>query len=195
LFYAHARDIRTGGFGTPIEIDTVEETGGHIRNLDLYVDGAGAAHLLYLKRPHQYGFIRDKYFPGQPMTVHLEYAVVKGDRVVLRKTLAQTPQGPAGLEPSFGRFHIGSAGALYVIVAGTGIEGQQRAFGNYLARVPPDRGKPGFERITLQHAFRNFFTNTPRGGSKPSDVIDIFGIADDGPNLRYARIRIRDGRD
>ena len=195
LFYTHTDDIRTAGFGTPIEIDTVEETCGHIQNLDLYVDAAGAAHLLYLKRPHQYGFIRDKYFPGQPMTVHLEYAVVKGDKVVLNRTLAQTSQEPAGLEPSFGRFHISSAGALYVLVAGTGVEGQQRTFGNYLARVPPGKGKPVFERIGLKHPFHSFFTNTPRGGSKPSDVVDIFGIADDSPNLRYARIRIGAGKE
>ena len=195
LFYTHADDIGTAGFGTPVEIDTVEETGGHIRNLDLYVDAAGAAHLLYLKRPHQYGFIRDKYFPGQAMTAQLEYVVGKGDRVVLSRTLAQTSQGPAGLEPSFGRFHISSAGVLHVIVAGTAVEGGQRTFGNYLGRVLPGEGETRLERIALEHPFHSFLTNTPRGGSKPSDVIDIFGIADDSRNLRYARIRIQAHKD
>ena len=129
------------------------------------------------------------------MTAGLEYVVVKGNRVVLRRTLAQTSQEPTGLEPSFGRFHIGSTGAFYVIVAGTGIERGQRTFGNYLGRVPPGEGECRFERIGLKHPFGSFFTNTPRGGSKPSDIIDLFGIADDGPNLRYARIRIRASRD
>ena len=100
-----------------------------------------------------------------------------------------------GLEPSFGRFHISRAGELHVIVAGTGIESGQRVFGNYIGRVGADEDKSKFERIDLKHPFHNFFTNTLRGGSPPSDVVDLFGIADDSPNLRYARIRIEPYRD
>ena len=44
--------------------------------------------------------------------------------------------------------------------------------------------------VWLKHPFRGFFTNTLRGGSEPADVIDVFGTADDSPNLRYARIRL-----
>jgi hypothetical protein len=190
LFYTYTGDIRAVGFRPPIEIDTVEQTGGHISNLDLYVDKAGAAHLLYLKRPHQYEFIRDKYFPGQAMTARLEYVVVKGGKVISKQTLAETPQGP-----SFGRFHVGSAGRLYVIAAGASMDKEQGTFGNYLARIGAGGGRPRFTRIGLEHPFRSFFTNTPRGGSKPSDVLDLFGIADDSPNLRYARIRVGPGED
>ncbi len=64
LFYTYTADIRNSNFTAPIEIDTVEKTAGHIQNLDLYIDGEGATHLLYLKRPHHYSFIRDKYFPA-----------------------------------------------------------------------------------------------------------------------------------
>jgi hypothetical protein len=195
LFYTCTDNIRTAGFGPPVEIDTVEETCGHIQNLDLYVDATGATHLLYLKRPHQYGFIRDKYFPDQQMTAHLEYVVVKENKVISRRTLAQTPHGSTGLEPSFGRFHIGSGGALYVVAAGTAVDNGQRTFCNSLGRIRSGKSAPRFERIGLKHPFRSFFTNTPRGGSKPSDVIDLFGIADDSPNLRYARIRIGPGKD
>ena len=195
LFYTYTNDITSTGFCTPIEIDTVEQTCGHISNLDLYVDETGAAHLLYLKRPHQYEFIRDKYFPGQSMTAHLEYVVVKNGRVVSSKTLVETPQGPTGIEPSFGRFHISKAGDLYVIVAGAGIENGQRLFGNYIGRVGTDGHKSEFVRLELEHPFRSFFTNTPRGGSAPSNVIDLFGIADDHPNLRYARIHFEPKED
>lgn len=188
LFYTYSHNIRTSDFCTPVEIDTVEETGGHIQNLDLYIDETGAAHLLYLKRPHQYAFIRDKYFPGQAMTAQLEYVVVRDGKTVSRQTLAETPEGSAGFEPSFGRFHITSAGDLYVIAAGTGTEKGRRAFANYLGRIGAPERRPEFERIDLRHPFHSFFTNTPRGGSKPSHILDVFGIADDGPNLRYARI-------
>ena len=190
LFYTYTNDIRTAGFCEPIEIDTVEKTCGYIRNLDLYIDEMGAAHLLYTKQPHQYDFIRDKYFPGEPMTVSLEHVIVKDGKVLSRHTLAEKPAGPDGFEPSFGRFHINSRGELYVIAAGTRVKNEQRTSGNFLCRIADDKNEPEFEHIELRHPFGNFFTNTPRGGSKPSNIIDIFGIADDSPNLRYARIRI-----
>lgn len=191
LFYTCTDNIRTTGFSEPIEIDTVEHTCGHIQNLDLHIDSTGAAHLLYLKRPHQYGFIRDKYFPGEPMTVDLEYVVVKAGKVVLHKTLIETSEGSSGLEPAFARFHVGPDEELYAIVAGTELGQKQRGFGSYIGRIPAGSGTLSFERMNLRHPFHNFFTNTPRGGSKPSDVIDLFGIADDSPNLRYARIRLQ----
>jgi len=190
LFYTYTDNIRTNGFVPPVEIDTVEQTAGHIRNLDMHIDTTGAAHLLYTKRPHQYAFIRDKYFPGQAMTINLEYVVVKDGRVVSKKTLAQTTQTSTGFEPSFARFHISSGGKIHVIAAGTGIDKGKRTFGNYIGRISPGKGKPAFERIGLKHPFRSFFTNTPRGGSKPSDIIDLFGIAGDGPNLRYTRVHV-----
>jgi hypothetical protein len=194
LFYTYTDDIRSAGFSTPIEIDTVEKTCGYIRNLDLYIDDAGAAHLLYTKQPHQYDFIRDKYFPGQPMTVSLEHVIVKDGKVLSRQTLAERPAGPNGFEPSFARFHIGSKAELYVIAAGTSIKKGQRTSGNFVCRIADNRNKPKFRPIELKHPFGNFFTATPRGGSKPSNIIDVFGIADDGPNLRYARIRIHSGK-
>ena len=190
LFYTYSDNIRTAGFCDPIEIDTVEKTGGHIRNLDLYIDETGAAHLLYTKQQHQYEFIRDKYFPGEAMTAYLEHVIVKDGKVFSRQTLAERPSGPTDFEPSFGRFHISGTGDLYVIAAGMSAEKGQRTYGNFLGRISADNNKPKFERIELKHPFGNFFTNTLRGGSKPSDIIDIFGIANDNPNLRYARIRI-----
>ena len=114
LFYTYTDNIRTTGFAEPVEIDTVEKTCGHIRNLDMHIDATGAAHLLYTKQPHQYAFIRDKYFPGQPMTISLEYVVIKEGRVISKKTLAQTPQASTGFEPSFARFHICSEDNILV---------------------------------------------------------------------------------
>ncbi|MGB2806239.1 MAG: hypothetical protein WBC22_00755, partial [Sedimentisphaerales bacterium] len=133
-------------------------------------------------------------FPGQAMIAYLEYVVVKDGKVLSRKTLAETGQGSKGLEPSYGRFHISSNGKLWVIAAGTGIDGTKRTFGNYIGRILPGQSRPVFVRIDLKHPFGTFFTNTPRGGSEPSDVIDLFGIADDNPNLRYARIHLKSGK-
>lgn len=191
LFYTWTPNVRDAGFSVPIEIDTVEKTGGHISNLDLYVDKAGAAHLLYLKRPHQYEFIRDKYFPGQPMTSQLEYAVVKNGKVVSRRTLIDYSPNSETITPSFGRFHVTADEGLYVIVSGTGGKANARTRGNFVGLITADSAGVEFTRIALDHPFGTFFTNTIRGGSAPSDIIDMFGIADDNPNLRYARVRLQ----
>jgi hypothetical protein len=98
------------------------------------------------------------------------------------------------MEPSYGRFHISGDGALWVIAAGTMVDGAERTFGNYIGRIFSKQSSPKFARIDLKHPFRKFFTNTPRGGSQPSDVIDLFGIADDNPNLRYAGIRLKSNK-
>jgi hypothetical protein len=126
------------------------------------------------------------------MTVHLEYMVIKGGKTVSKKTLAETGGDSKGLQPSFARFHIRRNGKLCAIVAGTAT-GPPGGFGNYIGQILPGSAKPTFVHIGLKHPFGSFFTNTPRGGSEPSDIIDIFGIADDGPNLRYARIRLVSG--
>jgi len=77
-----------------------------------------------------------------------------------------------------------------VVLAGTQTKADKRVFGNYVGRIAAGSERPEFIRLGLRNAFRTFLTNTPRAGSKPSDIIDLFGLAGDGPNLRYARIRL-----
>jgi len=192
LFYTYTPNSKNKSFIDPREIDSVEHTGGHITNLDLYVDPEGVAHVLYLKRPHQYAFIRDKYFPGQPMTVYLEYRRMREGKIIDRKTLTATP-GPntEGVDPSYGRFHVDSKNTLYVLLAGTWRKKPGNSvLANYIGQINEKGDVGNLKRIPLRHPFRNFMTNTVRGGSKPSDMIDIFGIADDNPNLRYAKVRL-----
>jgi hypothetical protein len=187
LFYAFTQDIQDQPFSEPIEIDAVEKTCGHISNLDLHIDTRGVAHLLYLKRPHQYAFIRDAYFPGQPMTVHLEYVLLKNGGVISRRTLAETTAERREMEPVYGRFHVGRTGELHVVMAGSA----GGDWGNFVGRIPEQGQSVQWVRLDLRYPFRTFFTNTPRGGSKPGDVIDLFGIADDPLKLRYAAVRLR----
>lgn len=191
LFYASVADVTQKPFSEPIEVESVEATGGHISNCDLHVDKSGACHLLYIRRPHQHAFLRDKYFAGQPMTSHLVHVVVRGGKVESRHTLAETPTTGDGIEPAFARFHVMVDGGLCVVLAGTPLEqGRAGAFGNFFGRLT-DAGSPTFERIALEQPFHTFFTNTLRGGSAPSDILDLFGTAGDGLKLRYARVRIR----
>ena len=189
LFYAWSADIREGTFGPPIEVDSVEQTGGHILNLDILVDQQGDAHLLYLKQPHQHAFLRDRYFPGQPMTKSLMYVVLTRGRVVERTTLAETPLSGEGFEPTYARFHVAPNEVVSVVLAGTlqSTSGTPE-FVNLVQQIRP--AKPAV-KLELTHPFRTFFVNTPRGGSQPSRTLDLFGTSDDVPNLRYAEIELR----
>jgi len=191
LFYTYTPDITTTPFIEPVELDTVEKTAGHITNLDLHIDTLGQAHVLYLKRPIQYDFMRDKYFIGQPMTCHLEYMVLQGSKVIQHRTLAETSSDAKDVVPTYGRFHVAANGDLYVVVAGNGPDGSSSSvFGNFIGRIGTGNDSQALVRLEMKHPFRTFFTNTPRGGSRPSDTIDLFGVSDDGPKLRYARVRL-----
>lgn len=183
LFYARTPDIARKPFAPPVEIDSVEKTGGNISNLDLHVDEAGAAHVLYLKRSHQYEFLRDRYSPGQPMTTLLQYAVLRASQVIRRETLAESTNDPRGFSPSFARFVVVPGESLHLLVAGSR-EGKP-----VMVWMEPTPGKDA-SPVPLEHPFRTFFTNTPRGGSAPSKTIDLFGTAEDALTLRYARIRL-----
>jgi len=193
LFYAYTPDIMDKPFVAPVEIETVEATCGHITNLDLHIDEAGAAHVLYLKRPYQSELIRDKFFPGKPMTAHLEYMIITDGRIESKTTLAETPaKDKSGLAPAYGRFHVLPGGELCVVVAGTMTdEAGKGTFGNYVARIGRMGDKMTWLLVPLKYPFHSFFTNTPRGGSEPSELLDLFGTAGDSQNLRYARIRMR----
>ena len=64
-------------------------------------------------------------------------------------------------------------------------------FGNFVGLIPEKGQNVRWVRLHLEHPFRTFFTNTPRGGSKHGQTIDLFGIADDPLKLRYAAVRLR----
>ncbi|MBP7937442.1 MAG: hypothetical protein KA354_22595 [Phycisphaerae bacterium] len=193
LFYAFTPDLSAEPFSEPIEVDSVEKTAGHMTNLDLHVDSVGAAHLLYLKRPHQYAFLRDKYFPGQPMVNLLEYVIIRDGKVALRRTLAGAHSDGGGADPLYARFHVVSDQRLGVIVAGTGTGvGGRPVFANWWGPIGSGDGAVELVQVEMRAPMRSYFTATPRGGSRPSRILDLFGTADDSLQFRYARVVVGD---
>jgi hypothetical protein len=192
LFYAFAPRVAEEGFQEPIEIASVESTGGHIQNLDLHVDRSGAAHVLYLERPHVHAAIRDRYFAGQEMTRRLEYALLRGGRVVARRRLAAGPVNERGaLDPAYARFHVAPGEELWIVAAGQRRSARGEAeSGDFLAPLGAAGAAPRWSKMPLRHPFGTFFTAAPRGGSEPSDLIDLYGASSDAGTLRYARARI-----
>jgi hypothetical protein len=190
LFYTWTPDIADRPFSEPVEVDSVEETGGHILNLDLWLDPRGAAHLLYLKT-NTTPVLRDRFFPDLKIRTTLEHAQVRDGRVVTRETLLAGGEGMAET-PRYARFHATADGKLFVVFSLTGSTPERGAFReNRLLQLLPGKEKAASVPLGLREPFTTFFTATERGGSRPSDLLDLFGVAQDGQTLRYARVRLR----
>jgi len=191
LFFTWTDDVARKPFAPPIELDSAERTCGFIRNLDLYLETDGTAHVLYTKRLFQYPFLRDRFFQGEPNVETLEYAVLRGGKLLQRRTLVRYVEGSQGLRVDYARLHVDRAGRLYVLAAATAFAPGSAVSGNYWALVTARDGPLRLHPLPFPRPFTVFFTNTPRGGSEPSDVIDVFGIVSGGgATLWYGRARI-----
>lgn len=191
LFYVWSPDLTRAGFGEPVEVDTVDATGGHITNLDLWLAPDGAAHLLYL-RTDLSAVLRDRFFPGRKLATTLEHVVMRGGRVAQRSTLLRGGEG-ARETASYGRFHATADGALHVVMAVlvTRDDGRQ-VREDRLVRLADDgsAGAGSKTRLDLRHPLSTFFTACERGGNRPSNDLDLFGLGGDGRTLRYAHVRV-----
>jgi hypothetical protein len=202
LFYAWSPDLEFDGFQPPVEIDSVDDTAGYIRNLDLYVDADDRAHVLYSKMPYQYAFMRDKWFPGEAMTVSLEYVVLDQGQVVRRKTLRrglaeeELSESQDSMKLNYGRFHPLPDGNLGVVYSGSwsGRDGETES-GLFLSRLSDVGEIEATTRLSAERPLTGtFFTNTPRGGSDVGNHLDLIGAPYDGETfeMRYLGYEITD---
>ena len=197
LFYTWSPDVRSQQFAEPVEVETLETTAGWIRNLDLWLDPRGAAHILYQKQNIQSDTMRDRFFPGTPIEVSLEYVIIEGEKIVRRQTLARSVEGGAEKAPYWGRLHATPSGRLYAIASfwpqtndvmktpGSGLE-------NRLIALSTDCGSAETVQIPLNAPMAIMFTATERGGSLPSATLDLYGIGLESLTLRYARVKIEE---
>ncbi|MEJ5253635.1 MAG: hypothetical protein HPY54_13380 [Chthonomonadetes bacterium] len=184
LFFTWTPNVLSEPFSPPLEIDNVDDTGGHIVNLDLWLDRRGTAHVLY-RREQTTPLLREKYFPNLPLQASLEYCRVQNGRVVDRQTLMRGGEGLSSPRPQYARFHSPDGRRLLAVCAFTSPEGTWQ---NAILPLLPKIGE--MEPIPLREPFTTFFTACERGGSRPSPTIDLFGIAQDGRVLRYACVQI-----
>ncbi len=191
LYYARNPDVGSASFGEPLEIASLEETAGHITNLDLWIDEGGTVHVLYLARSVQYEFLRDKFFPGVPFTTSLEYCAIQNGVIKDRKTLLSGGEGISPEIPGFGRFHATRDKKLYVVYHCGGTTPSGNAISeNRILRVLPADDDTAPVTIPLEKPFTRFFTATERGGNIASDIIDLYGTGEREGVLQYAMVRL-----
>lgn len=186
IFYTWTPDISREAFAPPLEVDSVEDTAGHIWNLDMWLDPSGRAHLLCRKQNIASTLMRDRFFPGKPIIVSLEYYLLEKGRVINQSTLIEAEDKAVNETPIWGRFHSSPDGNLYVVAGFM----QNGSCWNRICCLNSD-GKPSdFVTIPLQYPFCRFFTATERGGSSPSQVLDLHGEGKEKGILRYARVHL-----
>lgn len=191
LFYAWTPDITRQGFGKAIEVASREATCGHIINLDMWLETPVRAHLLWREQSVWHPQMRNRFFPGTPITVSLETAVVERGQVVRRKTLATGGEGADPVQPQYARYHVTPSGRLYVVAyfSGTRSDGASVSE-NRLMRIGSNGEVLESRTIPLQHPFTSFMTATERAGNQRSRYLEMIGTAAGAPGIRYARIRV-----
>ena len=191
LFYSWTPDITTAPFSKWIEIASREKTCGLIRNLDLWLDAKGRAHVLWLEQSIWDTRVRDKFFPDVPITWELKSAVIDKGTVGERVTILAAEEKQPGFVPQWGRFQATPDGRLFVFYCCNGNnEKGKRGQENRLVELLPDGGLGEAVRVPLQHPFTNFMTATERGGSPPSNELDALGTVAGKPGIWHARIRL-----
>jgi hypothetical protein len=191
LFYTWTPDITKQPFAEWVEVASRDATGGHVQPGDLWLSPNGEAHLIWSERAIDER-LRARFFPDAKQSEQLNYAVVRGGKVVHRRTILETQGGASGLSGSASRFHVTPDHRLFVVyrIVDTGKDGR-RMMENRIVELLPDGATGTPVPIPLKKPFNGFFTTTVRAGSSPSWTLEMLGQRERGPNtINYARVNL-----
>jgi hypothetical protein len=192
LFYTWTPDITRERFRDWVEIASRDKTCGGVSPGDLWVAPDGAAHIVWTERALDER-LRQKFFPEAKQSHTLNYAVIRDGKVVLRRTLLAAEEGKANEVASAARFQVTPDHRLFVIfyVQGTRSDGKPVSE-NRVLEISAG-GEPGpAAPIGFQQPFNSYFTATVRGGSPPSDTLEMLGQrASAGLTISYARVKLQ----
>jgi hypothetical protein len=215
LYYVDAEDIdiKRNAFNEPVVIESCEDTAGHIKHLDLFVDDDNTAHILYISRNICKPFMRDKFWPEKTITASLKVARVKEGRILSKQILASCREDINGRLWSYGKpsgekntgdsfrtnddvpnhaaFHATPDGRLFVIYNLGGFnEGGTDLAKNYLVEISQGQSLTPVE-VKMGDPMKIFFTAPARNGSTPGNLVDLFGVSKNQPDqINYARINL-----
>ncbi len=209
LYYTWTPDARDpdAGFSLPLTCASVDETCGLLVPLDLLLDEQGAAHVLYQRCNVWHDYVRDRFFPGLPMVLTLEYVRIQHGRVTARQTLLRADDGgepwPAlpGVPPiqrasvfpwrgqavHSARWHVDPQRRRQVLLHYRAQGGEHWACCAVDADAPAAApGPPGLEPLPLRQPLTlGFFTTSPRAGCAPSAQVDLMGINRDDQRVHH----------
>ena len=192
LYYTWTPDLSKQDFAPWIEVSNTMATGGWLFPGDLYVAPDGTVHILWFEAPIDLR-LRDKYFPDIKTRLHsIMYAQVRDGRVLLKKPLLQGQLGSPDIPQGRPRFQVTPDGRLIVCYSLLNIAADgKRTYDNWVSELAADGTLGTPVKLPLQYPLSGFFTTTPRGGSQPSDTLELLGPRVGSQYaIHYARIRL-----
>lgn len=191
LYYTSTVDIENEPFEQWIEIASRESTAGFLWPCDMWLEGAKKVHVLWTDRAID-PRLRERFFPDARQSNSLHYAVIIDGKIVEQKVLVSSEEGEPGLIAGRSRFHVTPDQRLFVASYISGVEKDgQSVSENRLYEIRPGAELGSHHTISLDRPFTNFFTATPRSGSKPSRFLEFLGTqAGLSQSISYARIRL-----
>lgn len=193
LFFTWTDNVLHDEFKPWIEIANVDETAGHIRNQDLWIDPKGKAHLLWTEKATDEK-IRDRFLPHIKQQYSIGYAVVHDGNVVMKNAFLPCHEDDDDqIHPQTARFHATPEGRLFVVCYVQGIKstGEEIAE-NQIFELYQDGTTSNPIRIPFKKPFINFQTANERAGCSPSDYIDMIGVQRGLTNtISYGCVKIK----
>jgi hypothetical protein len=168
-----------------------DQTCGWISPGDLWLGPDGAAHIVWTERALDER-LRAKFFPEAKQSHALNYAVVRDGKVVFRRVLLVAEEGKSGEIGASPRFQVTSDNRLFVIyyASGKGADGKAVSE-NRLMEIHASGEVSAPVVVPFKKPFTAYFTATVRGGSPPSQMLELLGEREGVPlTLNYARVRL-----
>lgn len=186
LMYTWTPDIAAAPFRPWVEIANTFKDGGTLAAQDLWAAPDGRVHIVWSEKAINLK-LRDLHFPDIKRVWAIKYAVVRNGEVTLRRTLVEGGEGFSGELPFSPRLQITPEGRMIMIyyVSGTSASGKPVAE-NRLMEIRTDGSVGVAVTLPMKQPLIRYFTATVRGGSAPSQVVDLMGYSEASMGRIYA---------
>ena len=191
LFYTWTPDVTKQPFAEWLEIASRDKTCGWIMPGDLHVARDGDVHIVWTERAIDER-LRAKFFPDARQTNSLRYALVRGGKAVLRRTIEESTEDKPGIAGSWPRLQPTPDHRLFAFyyASGVGADGKPVSE-NRVREILPGGNLSPTVRVPFQKPFVMSFTATVRGGSPPSRTLELLGNHQGrGNTISYARVKL-----
>lgn len=170
LYLNYSPNLEKEDFGDSILICDRDGTCGWVSNLDCSYDANGDMLLLVSAQNVHEPFMRERFFPNEPLETVLEVYRLSRGRVTERITVDRSAETErATLYGGF--FHTASSGEVYLVWSKeTDLASNPVQTGTYLSPVSALDQSP----VRLMDAAGLLFGSKTRLGARPTDSIDLY---------------------
>jgi len=189
LMYTWSTNLRDSPLKPWVELDRVEQYGGQVQPLDIYLDDDHRVHILWYRESMD-GGLQNAFWSDIPITYELKYGIIEKGVLIHTQTLLyyDNREGRFGEYPVKARFQITPENRIFVIF---GAGGSVYSLHGYRFRLTEITGCTHTEPVTLwtsEYFIFNFQNTSVRSGSPKSRIANL--ALWQGGQVRYLRIRV-----